>query len=346
MESNLTVSVAIATYNRAAMLRQAVDAALEQSRAPLEVVVSDDASTDGTAEVLRALASRDERVRVVRQAANSGGVGNWNLAMAKTRGDLIAWCSDDDWFRPGHLEASAAYLEEHPEVGLVHSHFVDMVETPAAKTTEYRRMRSLWPLEIRPGNLFAYLNRYYDWPFHPSTIVMRRAVWEQTGPFDARYQLADTDWFVRAAERFRVAMLPRYGTNNRRHVGNWSNRVGSAGMQREIFEIVESALRRRWPRWTPRRAMWSWLWRTNVRARLLLTLRARVRDGHTEAACAAWSAMVTATGRRMPEWFERGGAALARRWSERNRHSPEAVLGAAALSGRPFGDAGSSVRPL
>jgi len=156
-------------------------------------------------------------------------------------------------------------------------------------------------------NLLRYMTRYYDWPFHPSTLVMRREVWDRTGPFDPKYALADTDWFVRALEQFRVALLPRYGVLNRRHAGNWSNRVGSARMQAEIFEIVERAMLRRWPRGGPRRMCWRAVWRANVRARLLLTVRARMRSGHANAAGAAWSTLTHATGTRALGWMDSPG---------------------------------------
>ena len=302
----MSLSVAMATYNRSAMVRQAIEAALGQSQAPDEIVVADDASTDDTIPVLDQFAAGDRRVRVLRRTVNSGGVANWNQAMAATRGDLIAWCSDDDRFLPGHLEASAAYLATHPEIDMVHSGFVDTWETPRGTGEEARMLRSARPLLLDRRNLWGYLIRYYDWPFHPSTLVMRRAVWEQTGPFDPAYALADTDWFVRAAERFRIAMLPRYGVLNRRHPGNWSNRVGSARMQAEIFEIVEWALVRRWPRWCIRRVGWRALWRANVRLRLLLTVNARIRSGHGDAAKAAWETLTRDTGARVGAGF--GGA--------------------------------------
>jgi glycosyltransferase involved in cell wall biosynthesis len=306
---SLSISVAIATYNRAAMLRQAVEAALGQSRAPVEVVVADDASTDDTGQTLEALCKSDARVRVIRQAVNSGGVDNWNLAMANTRGDLIAWCSDDDRFLAGHVEASAAYLESHPDIGVVHSSFVDSWETPSGSGQEARLLRCAEPLVVDRRNLWGYLIRYYDWPFHPSTLVMRRCVWEQTGPFDSSYALADTDWFVRAVEQFPIALLPRYGALNRRHPGNWSNRVGSARMQGEIFEIVERALVQRWPSGGVGRVWWRALWRANVRLRLMLPVRARIRSGHGDAAIAAWETLTRHTGTRTLGWLTRPGGA-------------------------------------
>jgi hypothetical protein len=76
-------------------------------------------------------------------------------------------------------------------------------------------------------------------------------------------------------------------------------------MQREIFEIVEGAIGRR-NKWT--RPGWRFLWRTNARLRLVLTIRARLRTGHGNAACAAWSALMNGTGRTVPDWFARAGA--------------------------------------
>jgi glycosyltransferase involved in cell wall biosynthesis len=303
----MKVSVAIATYNRAAMVRETIAAALGQSYAPDQIVVADDASTDGTGEMLDRWSRCDGRVRVIRQPVNSGGVANWNAAMAAASGDFIAWCSDDDRFMPGHLKASLEYLGAHPKIGMVHSSFVDARETPLGMVEEARLLRSARPLVIDRRRLFHYMTRYYDWPFHPSTLVMRREVWDRTGPFDPNYALADTDWFVRAVEGFPVAMLPRYGVFNRRHAGNWSNRVGSARMQAEIFEIVELAMLRRWPRGCPARIYRRALWRANVRAHLLLTIRARMRSGHSDAAGAAWSTLTHATGTRALAWLEGPG---------------------------------------
>lgn len=331
--SNPTVSVAIATYNRAAMVCQGIDAALLQTRAPFEICVADDASTDGTWPALREFALRVPRVRIFRHEKNTGGVGNWNFAIAQTRGDYIAWCSDDDRFLPDHLAASVEYLEAHPEIGLVHSGFVDAIETASgAAITESRPPRFAHDTMLDREGLLLYLIRYYDWPFHPSTIVMRRAVWQDVGPFDKKYALADTDWFVRAVEKFPVAMLARNGVLNRRHPGNWSNRVGSAKMQREIFEIIEAAVNRLHSANPVRRALWKWAWRMNVRLRLLLTVRARIRTGHAEAACSAWSQLWDGTGLRLPRFLRRVGEVSIQKLA--GRRAPQ------------FEDARQSVSPL
>jgi glycosyltransferase involved in cell wall biosynthesis len=322
LSETMTVSVVIATHDRAGMVRQAIQAALAQSRPPEEIVVMDDASTDATAETLAELAAMYKRLRVFRRASNSGGVTIWNEAAAQARGDYIAFCADDDRFLREHLEASVAYLEAHPQTGLVHSSFIDAVESPGDESFDERPLRSKAPLTITRGNLIRYMTRYYDWPFHPSTLVLRRAVWESSGGYNPAYALADTDWFVRVVEQFPAVLLPRHGVYNRRHAGNWSNRLGSARMQAEIFEIVEGSIARIWEGRrlgsTVQRAVWRAIWRANVRLHLLLTVRARLKTGHGNAACAAWHGMLQNTGRRSPEWLERAGEHLIR-WRCRGR---------------------------
>ena len=308
----MTVSVVIATYNRAAMVCEAIRAALAQSRAPDEIVVVDDASTDLTWEQLSGLAAVYPRVQIHRRAANSGGCASWNEAAGRARGDLLAFCADDDRFAPAHLEASCAYLEQHPEVGLAHSGFIDALETGEFESFEPRPLRSATPLQITRDNLLPYLARYYDWPFHTSTLVMRREVWLQTGGFDPRFALADTDFFCRAVERFPAVLLPRHGAYNRRHPGNWSNRLGSAHMQREIFEIVEEAIGRIYRARPLAACGWRAVWRADVRLHLLLTLLARLKTAHADAACAAWRGLLQDTGRRSPAWLERFGEAVLR----------------------------------
>ena len=308
----MNVSVVIATYNRSVMVREAIQAALAQTRRPDEIVVIDDASTDTTWNELSGLAAAYPCLRIYRRRANSGGIGSWNEAAGKAHGDFIAFCADDDRFLREHLQTSCSYLEDHPETGLVHSSFIDAVEAGLEESFEPRPLRSRTPLAMDATSLLPYMVRYYDWPFHASTLVLRREVWVRTGGFDPRFSLADTDWFVRAVELFPAVWLPYHGVYNRRHPGNWSNRLGSARMQREIFQIIEELIVRRYRGNPLNRAFWRIVWRTDVRLHLLLTLIARVRSAHADAACAAWHGMLQDSGRHAPEWLERFGETLVR----------------------------------
>jgi glycosyltransferase involved in cell wall biosynthesis len=109
-----SVTIAIPTFNRAATLERAVDSALAQTHDDLEVVVSDNASTDATAALLARLAAADPRLRVVRQDHNRGMVANLDAAFALARGDHVMLLADDDWLAPRCVEAALAALRDAP----------------------------------------------------------------------------------------------------------------------------------------------------------------------------------------------------------------------------------------
>jgi len=102
------VSVILPAYNAAAHLRRAVDSALAQTMADLEIVIVDDASTDATLEIAGRIAARDSRVRVLHIERNSGPSVSRNRAIAAARGEWIAILdADDSWF-PERLERMLA----------------------------------------------------------------------------------------------------------------------------------------------------------------------------------------------------------------------------------------------
>lgn len=237
-----TVSVVSATYNRSRMVVQAVMSAWQQTLKPYEIVVSDDCSKDDTIDRLIALKKEVPILKIITNSANSGGVPNWNRAVNASQGDLIAWCSDDDRFTPDHLQKAVQYLFDHPDVDVVHAGFIECTEYEDGSETEaLSPLKSSHPIVVDKNNFLMYSAINFNWPFHPSTLVFRRKVWEEVGPFNPKFALADTEWFVRCAMKHRLVYLPYYGVINRRHLGsseNWSNRVGSVNMQRELYESI------------------------------------------------------------------------------------------------------------
>ena len=102
------VSVGIPTYNRLPRLQRAVASVLAQDYPNLELVVSDNASTDGTEAWLAELAEAHPNVVVHRNPANIGPTRNFNQARDASRGDLLLWLGDDDVIEPGYVSACAA----------------------------------------------------------------------------------------------------------------------------------------------------------------------------------------------------------------------------------------------
>ena len=108
------VSIGIPTYNRAASVERAIRSALAQDHPALEVIVSDDDSTDETPAVLRALAARDPRLRGLRQPVNLGHARNYQAVLEAARGEYFMWLSDDDWLDPGYVSSCLAVLRADP----------------------------------------------------------------------------------------------------------------------------------------------------------------------------------------------------------------------------------------
>jgi hypothetical protein len=113
------VSVGIPTFNRARSLRRAVASARRQTHGHVEIVISDNGSTDETAEVCREIAAEDARVRVLRQVVNRGPIANFNAVIAEMSGEYALLLADDDWLDPDYVERCLAELRSRPDHALV-----------------------------------------------------------------------------------------------------------------------------------------------------------------------------------------------------------------------------------
>jgi glycosyltransferase involved in cell wall biosynthesis len=112
------VSIGVPTHERVATLSRALDSALAQTHAELEVVISDNASSDGTEALCRAAAGRDPRVRYLRHEYDVGPTANFNTLFTACRGDYVMMLADDDWLDPGYVAACLAELRAHPSAAL------------------------------------------------------------------------------------------------------------------------------------------------------------------------------------------------------------------------------------
>jgi len=102
------VSVGIPVYNGEAYLKRAIESVLRQTHRHLELIVVDNASTDGSPEIARAAARADCRVRVVTQTHNVGAIANFNRALEVARGEYFCWLAHDDWVDDRYLELCLA----------------------------------------------------------------------------------------------------------------------------------------------------------------------------------------------------------------------------------------------
>jgi glycosyltransferase involved in cell wall biosynthesis len=108
------LTIAIPTLNRAYCLGRTVESALAQARDDVEILVSDNGSTDATAELLARFS--DPRVRKVRHEATLPAAAHGNFLIDQARGDLFLGLSDDDWLEPGFAAAVIGHFDRHPQI--------------------------------------------------------------------------------------------------------------------------------------------------------------------------------------------------------------------------------------
>ncbi len=207
------VSVVIPAYNREALLRRAVESARAQTRPPVEVIVVDDGSADGTAALAESLGAR-----VIRHGSNRGAAAARNTGIAAARGDLIAFLDSDDAWLPRKLAVQVpALLASGREVSChgVRMHLLD-----------HGIVRDQ-PLE---GSADWFVRLALDCNLSPGTtqLATRRAL-GRVGPLDEalpRYE--DWDWLLRfAAAGGEVLALPD-------PLAEVFNRRGRLGAQHEL----------------------------------------------------------------------------------------------------------------
>jgi len=119
------VSVIIPTYNRAEFLRSAIESALTQTYTDLEIIVSDDKSTDHTKEVVRSFI--DERTKYIRNKGKKGVSAARNSAILASKGEYIAFLDDDDEWFPDKLQRQVEVLDHsRPNICGVHSNLLEI----------------------------------------------------------------------------------------------------------------------------------------------------------------------------------------------------------------------------
>jgi glycosyltransferase involved in cell wall biosynthesis len=109
------VTIGLPVYNGALTIEEAIRPLLAQTYTDFELLISDNASTDATQQLVERLARQDPRIRYVRQQVNIGANGNYSFVAREARGEFLKWCSASDWVAPTFLAECVAALDAHPE---------------------------------------------------------------------------------------------------------------------------------------------------------------------------------------------------------------------------------------
>jgi glycosyltransferase involved in cell wall biosynthesis len=208
-----TISVVVPAYNEERYIAEALDAVLAQTLPPLEVLVVDDGSTDGTAGVVGGFG---DRVRLVGQE-NRGCPGAFDTGFREAAGDFVALCPADDVWQPRKLEWQREVLAQNPEVdvafgaaerfGLASGDHLRPRDTGVLDTRAFAR-------EMYPENLIA----------DPSAVV-RRSLYLDLGGYEPLVGEDYEFWMRALAAGTTFYFDPRLVVRLREHGGNLSYRA-------------------------------------------------------------------------------------------------------------------------
>lgn len=194
------VSVIIPTYNRAHILRRAIDSVLAQESISLELIVVDDGSTDETAELMKEYTDRGVSYFVMPQ--NGGPAKARNYGVSKARGEYIAFHDSDDEWHPTKLRKQLNALEQADgNIGLVYCSFIkkftdrDVLYPPAEM-----------PMDMKTGTV---LDTLLFMPLVGApTMLVPRAVWEDVQGFREELRcFEDWEFTMRIAARYKVLFV-------------------------------------------------------------------------------------------------------------------------------------------
>jgi GT2 family glycosyltransferase len=201
------VSVLVTTWNHARYVEEALDSLRRQTNRNFEVIITDDASIDGSAEIIAAwLARTGFAAQFIRNPHNRGICANCNAALARARGRFVCSLSGDDAYEPDRIARQLACFDTLPEqVAAVYSDAlaVDAEGRPGSRSVLQTRLNGRPPPQ---GRVFEQI---LAGNFLPAPAVMvRKSAIAAVGGYDESLFYEDFDMWLRLAFRFHFIYLP------------------------------------------------------------------------------------------------------------------------------------------
>ncbi|MDO7875872.1 glycosyltransferase family A protein [Hymenobacter sp. ASUV-10] len=219
------VTVVALCHNHAPFLRQALDSILTQTYPHLEVWLVDDASTDGSREVLREYAAAQPHWHTLFLTENVGNCRAFNAAFRQSRGEFVIDFATDDVLLPQRIAQQVAAFQLAPAtVGMVYSN-CELIDEAGRSLGLHHRLDGAGQLAPRPASGWVFgevLRRYF---ISTPTMLMRRACLEQLDGYDETLTYEDFDFWVRASRDWQFLYLDEVTTQKRKHPRQMSARA-------------------------------------------------------------------------------------------------------------------------
>jgi len=220
-----TVSVIIPAYNQALYVSQAIQSVLDQTYPNFELIVVDDGSTDESPKILAGI--QDPRLRVISQP-NAGLSAARNTGLRVSSAPLITLLDADDYFFPDKLAVLSAFLEAHPEIGMVSGGYQIVNQAGETLRQFVKSPTSLKLPELLLGN-----------PFVPTAVMFRKQWIDRVGLFDEALRACeDWDlWLRMASAGCQFAWVEHIVVAYRYHQGQMTRE--SARMRKAIITVLD-----------------------------------------------------------------------------------------------------------
>lgn len=218
----MLVTAIVPVFNGERHLRAALESIFSQPHRPLQVIVVDDGSTDGSAAIARSFPDVEYTFQ-----ANAGVAAARNAALERARGELIAFLDQDDRWTPDKLAVQMKVL----------------ADPPGADVT-YCRIRNVLEGE-HPAWLDPRLVGEDRETFMPGSVLIRRSAFDRVGAFDPAFvNGSDTDWLLRARDAgLRIAVTCDVLLLRTIHDRNESRHYATS--RRDLFVALHGSIRRR-----------------------------------------------------------------------------------------------------
>lgn len=231
--SDPLISVVIPTYNRAHLLSRAVRSVLRQTWSNFELIIVDDASTDGTAQIVGTF--NDPRIFYIRRKNNGGSSATRNAGIKAARGKYLAFLDDDDEYLPEYLSAVDAAFDG--DTGSVKA-FVCQLEAVRNGSDGRQTSREITPsVRQYEDRRRAQLEQLRTTPFGTASLSIDIQCFQEVGLFDESLHAGvDREFFVRYSRKFDFGLISR--TLIRKHEHDGPQLTDRTPLRAESYERI------------------------------------------------------------------------------------------------------------
>lgn len=231
------VSVICLCYNHGEYLKEALNSVFDQTYGKVEIIVVDDASTDGSPELLKSFLSQRDDVKLILNSTNLGNCKAFNLGLKEANGKYIIDFATDDVMMPERIAKQVVQFSSlGQEYGVVYSDWISIDSRGQLLTGCQAEKDKL------SGDLYDQLvERYF---IAPPTMMMKKEVFDYLGGYDEELAYEDFDFWVRSSHRYKYAYLDEKLTKIRRSSGSLSTKFyseRSGDMLLSTYKVCEKA---------------------------------------------------------------------------------------------------------